>query len=215
MHSAEPYLNQALYFPEIEFLQALSSWGCDKSGNFSFLAMEKEDQKHTASFVIGNTHFANPITNEIGRLEAERAIVLQRLEPKVMEVLVILAKNSGEVVPKAALTEAIWDGYGGAEDSLMQAISKLRKVLGDQAKAPLFIETIPKKGYRLLPQVDSLETSPSPEATPNTVYVYRTVGSFTDFIEKLTQPKFLLAFLVFSICLIMVLAILSYMVFWL
>ena len=98
--------------------------------------------------------------------------------------------------------------------SLMQAISKLRKVLGDQAKAPIFIETIPKKGYRLLPQVDSLETSPSLEATTNTVYVYRTVGSFTDFIEKLTQPKFLLAFLVFSICLIMVLAILSYMVFW-
>ncbi len=176
--------------------------------------MEKKDQKYTASFVIGNTHFANPITNEIGRLEAERAIVLQRLEPKVMEVLVILAKNSGEVVPKATLTETIWDGYGGAEDSLMQAISKLRKVLGDQARAPIFIETIPKKGYRLLPQVDALETSPSLEATNNTVYVYRTVGSFTDFIEKLTQPKFLLAFLLFSICLIMVLAILSYIVFW-
>lgn len=176
--------------------------------------MEKIDQKYTASFIIGNTYFANPITNEIGRLEAEQAIVLQRLEPKVMEVLVILAKNAGKVVPKTTLTEAIWDGYGGAEDSLMQAISKLRKVLGDQAKAPNFIETIPKKGYRLLQQVDPLETSPIAAANANTVYVYRTVGSFTDFIEKLTQPKFLLAFLVFSICLIMALAILSYIVFW-
>ena len=176
--------------------------------------MEQRNQKYRTAFAIGARHFANPITNEIGILEGGRAVVIQRLEPKVMAVLTLLAEHAGEVVSKPTLTASIWNNYGGAEDSLMQAVSKLRKVLGDKAKQPTFIETISKKGYRLLPNVHPLEEWSTNDTQPATTYVYRSVGSFTDFIEKLTQPKFLLAFLVFAICFLMALAILSYIIFW-
>ena len=176
--------------------------------------MEKREQVYQTAFTIGKRHFANPITNEIGILEGGKATVLQRMEPKVMAVLTLLAQHAGQVVLKPTLTAAIWNDYGGAEDSLMQAISKLRKVLGDQAKHPTFIETISKKGYRLIPAVHPLEEWPEKDAAAPRTYVYRQVGSFTDFIEKLTQPKFLLAFLLFAVCILMALAILSYTVFW-
>lgn len=76
-----------------------------------------------------------------------------RLEPKAIEVLRYLAERPGEVVGREALLSAIWPGVVVGDDALTQAIIKLRRALGDDAHAPRYIETISKRGYRLIAAV--------------------------------------------------------------
>ena len=72
------------------------------------------------------------------------------LEPKMMGVLVYLAQRSGEVVPKEQLVQEVWRGTFVTDDVLIHCVSELRKAFGDHAGRPTIIETIPKRGYRLL-----------------------------------------------------------------
>src|SRR4051794_1194612 len=76
-----------------------------------------------------------------------------RLEPRVMDVLVYLASAPGRVVSKEELLEAVWEGAFVEEGALAQVIHSLRKALGDDARLPQYIQTIPKRGYRLLAPV--------------------------------------------------------------
>ncbi|MFY9821882.1 MAG: AAA family ATPase [Thermoanaerobaculia bacterium] len=86
-----------------------------------------------------------------------------RLEPRVMDVLVHLASAPGKVISKEELLAAVWEGAFVEEGALSQVIHSLRKALGDDARQPQYIQTIPKRGYRLLAPVASGETGP--EAT--------------------------------------------------
>ena len=72
------------------------------------------------------------------------------LQPQLIDVLEVLVANAGEVVTRDILLEKVWCGKAVTEDSLTRAISELRKALNDKASAPQFIQTIPKKGYRLI-----------------------------------------------------------------
>lgn len=72
-----------------------------------------------------------------------------QLEPKVMELLQYLAKNAGNTVTREQLFEALWAGVIVTDDTLTQAVIKLRKALGDDARNPHYIQTVPKRGYRL------------------------------------------------------------------
>ena len=84
-----------------------------------------------------------------------------RLEPKVIEVLVHLASRPGEVVPREELLAGVWPGVVVGDDVLTQAIIKLRKALGDDAHRPKYIETISKRGYRLIAPVEGPAPPPA------------------------------------------------------
>src|SRR5580704_693204 len=73
-----------------------------------------------------------------------------RLEPKMMGVLVCLAQRSGDVVSKEQLVQEVWRNTFVTDDVLIRCVSELRKAFGDNAGRPSVIETIPKRGYRLL-----------------------------------------------------------------
>jgi adenylate cyclase len=73
-----------------------------------------------------------------------------RLEPKMMGVLLCLAQRSGDVVSKEQIVQEVWQGTFVTDDVLIRCVSELRKAFGDNAGKPSFIETIPKRGYRLL-----------------------------------------------------------------
>lgn len=77
-----------------------------------------------------------------------------RLEPKAIEVLVCLAENAGETVPKERLIRAVWGDTFVTDDVLTRCISELRKALEDDPKEPQAIQTIPKRGYRLLLEIE-------------------------------------------------------------
>ena len=88
-----------------------------------------------------------------------------RLEPKAVEVLVRLARRPAEVVGRDELLADVWPGVVVGDDALTQAIIKLRKALGDDARQPRYIETISKRGYRLIaPVEDASESAPEPPA---------------------------------------------------
>jgi Tol biopolymer transport system component/DNA-binding winged helix-turn-helix (wHTH) protein len=76
-----------------------------------------------------------------------------RLEPKVMEVCLCLADHAGEVVSKELLFATVWPDTFVTEDVLVHAVSELRKTFRDNVRDPQFIETIPKRGYRLIAPV--------------------------------------------------------------
>lgn len=73
---------------------------------------------------------------------------IQRLEPKVMDLLCLLAQEPGRVWSREQLLAALWPGLVVGDDSLARTVSKLRQALEDDAKAPRWIETIAKRGYR-------------------------------------------------------------------
>jgi TolB-like protein/DNA-binding winged helix-turn-helix (wHTH) protein len=73
-----------------------------------------------------------------------------RLEPKVMELLVCLAQHSGEPVSKEAIVKTVWADAFVSDDALTRSVSELRRALEDNAREPHFVETIPKRGYRIL-----------------------------------------------------------------
>jgi DNA-binding winged helix-turn-helix (wHTH) protein/TolB-like protein/Tfp pilus assembly protein PilF len=102
-----------------------------------------------------------PAANEVRR---DGQVV--RLEPKAMELLAYLAARRGEVVGREALLAAIWPGVVVGDDALTQAIIKLRKALGDTAREPLFIETIAKRGYRLIAPVSSADAPAAADPAP-------------------------------------------------
>jgi TolB-like protein/DNA-binding winged helix-turn-helix (wHTH) protein/Tfp pilus assembly protein PilF len=90
-----------------------------------------------------------------------------KLEPKAMEVLWYLAQRPAAVVSREALLAAIWPGVIVGDDSLTQAVIKLRKALGDTSTAPAYIQTIPKRGYRLVATVTRPEEPAQPAAPPS------------------------------------------------
>jgi Tol biopolymer transport system component/DNA-binding winged helix-turn-helix (wHTH) protein len=111
-------------------------------------------------FRIGELHHVEPSVNSvIGPAGTTR------LEPKVMHVLVCLAKHAGHVVAKEDLIRTVWPDTFVTDDVLTRAISELRRVLGDDAKDSRIIQTIPKSGYRLIAGVD-FGGSPRVVATP-------------------------------------------------
>jgi DNA-binding winged helix-turn-helix (wHTH) protein/TolB-like protein/Tfp pilus assembly protein PilF len=101
--------------------------------------------------------WADRSTNELGR-DGDRL----RIEPKAMEVLAVLAARAGEVVSREELLAAVWPGVVVGDEALTQSIIKLRRALGDNPRAPTYIETISKRGYRLIAPVGARAAAPAP-----------------------------------------------------
>ena len=91
----------------------------------------------------------------------------ETLEGKVMAVLVEIAKNPEQVISKGELLDAVWPNQNVAEGVLTRAIHELRHALGDHAHEPLYIENVPRLGYRLLcpiePLVAPIDVSNNPQ----------------------------------------------------
>jgi TolB-like protein len=86
------------------------------------------------------------------------------LEPKVMEVLACLAQQAGQTVSKETLFQTVWRGTVVTDDVLTRCIVELRRAFNDDAREPRIIQTIPKRGYRLLATVTLPGTAPTAAA---------------------------------------------------
>ncbi|WP_345881796.1 winged helix-turn-helix domain-containing protein [Shewanella algae] len=78
---------------------------------------------------------------------------LRQLEPKAMDVLLYLCRRSGEVVSSDELLDTCWPGSDTGDNPLHKTINQLRRALDDKAGDPSFIETIRKRGYRVVADV--------------------------------------------------------------
>lgn len=107
------------------------------------------------SFRLGEFE-ADPRRNRITGPAGETS-----LQPKVMDVLCALAAHPGQVLSRIELIDQVWGKEFGADESLTRAISQLRRAFGDTRDVPRIIETIPKRGYRLIATPKPLDRSDS------------------------------------------------------
>jgi len=101
--------------------------------------------------------------------ELRKRGVKLRLQGQPLQVLAALLNRAGDVVTRKELRTQIWtaDTFVDFDHSLHNAIARLREVLGDSAETPRYIETLPRRGYRFIAQVDRTEfqsPSPSPQS---------------------------------------------------
>ena len=92
------------------------------------------------------------------RIEPARCAILTaegetRVEPRVMDVLILLVTHAGQVVTREEFIKTIWNGTFVTDEVLSRCIYRLRQALGDNPRKPRFIETVSKKGYRLIAPV--------------------------------------------------------------
>ncbi len=76
-----------------------------------------------------------------------------QVRAKVMDLLAYLAGHAGEVIPKGRLLDEVWGSQAISESALTRTVTELRQALGDDAEQPRLLETIPKRGYRLIGSV--------------------------------------------------------------
>jgi DNA-binding winged helix-turn-helix (wHTH) protein len=84
-----------------------------------------------------------------------------KLQGKVCEVLLILLQNPGEVVTREALRTRLWpdDAQVNYDANVNTTVNKLRQMLGDTPEKPIFVETIPRKGYCFVGKVEYADQS--------------------------------------------------------
>ena len=92
------------------------------------------------------------------KIDISRSVVIRnelhtQIEPKVLQVLLLLAKRQNEVVTHKEIMDHIWQGTEVVPNALQRCIAILRKVLIDNAKSPTIIATHPRIGYRLIAEV--------------------------------------------------------------
>jgi len=109
--------------------------------------MDENDISAHEPFEIGDWQ----VDPDSGRIRCGNNEV--KLEPKVMAVLVCLAQQPGKVFSREELEATIWAGTVVGYDALSNSVIKLRKALGDERSNPRYIETVSKKGYRLVAEV--------------------------------------------------------------
>jgi DNA-binding winged helix-turn-helix (wHTH) protein/TolB-like protein/Tfp pilus assembly protein PilF len=76
-----------------------------------------------------------------------------QLEPKALRLLLFLIENRDRLIEKEEILDAIWSGTHVTENALTREIGKLRKILGDDPKAPKYIQTVHTRGYRFIAEL--------------------------------------------------------------
>jgi Tol biopolymer transport system component/DNA-binding winged helix-turn-helix (wHTH) protein len=100
--------------------------------------------------------------------ELRRSGTPVKLREQSLRILIHLLEHAGEIVTREELRRLLWpsDTFVDFDHSLNTAVMKLREALGDSAEAPLYIETIPKRGYRFIAPVSLPVSEPTGEQSP-------------------------------------------------
>jgi TolB-like protein/DNA-binding winged helix-turn-helix (wHTH) protein len=98
------------------------------------------------------------------RVETVRCAILTadgevRVEPRVMDVLVLMVRHAGQVVSREEFIKSVWNGTFVTDEVLSRCVYRLRQALGDDTRKPRFIETVSKRGYRLIAPVRESTTT--------------------------------------------------------
>jgi TolB-like protein len=91
---------------------------------------------------------------------------VRHLEPQVMDLLVFLASAGRRVVSKDEIINGVWEGRFIAEATLTRSVADLRRALGDTRSRRRYIETIPKRGYRLVASMSGVASHEPAAAAP-------------------------------------------------
>ncbi|WP_019676647.1 winged helix-turn-helix domain-containing protein [Arsukibacterium perlucidum] len=102
---------------------------------------------------MSNTFFFGDWQVEPAANTLRQGKLLQQLEPKAMDVLLLLCRQHGEVVSSDEIVSQCWPDTDTGDNPLHKVITQLRKALGDSATNSRYLETIRKRGYRTVAEV--------------------------------------------------------------
>ncbi|MEP1444685.1 MAG: winged helix-turn-helix domain-containing protein [Paraglaciecola sp.] len=117
-------------------------------------------------------HFADWHFNPVDGLLSSKQKSL-RLQPRLSQLLQLLLSNQGNLLSRNELIEVIWKDKLVNEDALSRCIAELRAALGDNTAKPIYIETLPKKGYRFIHEVQTQSNNPSVKSVTQSVINYK------------------------------------------
>ncbi|HZT34817.1 MAG TPA: winged helix-turn-helix domain-containing protein, partial [Nitrososphaera sp.] len=100
-----------------------------------------------------------PFQLDVANEQLWREQELIALRPKTFAILRYLAEHPGRLVPKDEILRAVWGETLVSEEGLRDYLREIRQALGDNAKAPRFIETVYRRGYRFIGNVLSDQSS--------------------------------------------------------
>ncbi len=118
-------------------------------------------------FVLANWEI-RPRHGTLLRRDGQRSEPV-RIEPRVMAVLVCLARHVGEVVTRDELCAEVWGGRVVSDEALSRCISLLRHVLDDNLREPRFIRTIARIGYTIVPIPEPLAPECADASLPSAI----------------------------------------------
>lgn len=92
----------------------------------------------------------------------------EKPEPRVFGVLLALARRDGDLVTRDELVDELWDGRPTSDEPINRCLSQLRRHLGDQSRPHQYVETLTRRGYRLMQPVEPLAPTETrePETAP-------------------------------------------------
>jgi DNA-binding winged helix-turn-helix (wHTH) protein len=135
------------------------------------MSMLEPDEPPTSERIVLSSgryvHFG-PFRIDQQRQEVTREGSRIKLQGKVYQVLMTLLEKPGEVVTREELRIRLWpaDTHVNYDANVNTTVNKLRQALGDSSDKPLYIETIPRKGYCLLVQPEVTDKPPHSHFTP-------------------------------------------------
>jgi TolB-like protein/DNA-binding winged helix-turn-helix (wHTH) protein/Tfp pilus assembly protein PilF len=99
--------------------------------------------------------------------ELRKAGILIKLQPQPFRVLLLLAEHAGAVVTREEIQRCLWSEstFVDFEHGINFSINQIRGALADDAEKPRYIETLPRRGYRFIANVESLKESAKPESS--------------------------------------------------
>ena len=103
----------------------------------------------------------------VSRNQLRRGERVDALEPRAAELLAYLAARAGEVVSIEDLLGDLWAGRVVTDNSIYRQIAELRRALDDDSRAPAYIETVRKRGYRLVATVTPLAADTASDTAPS------------------------------------------------
>jgi DNA-binding winged helix-turn-helix (wHTH) protein len=131
------------------------------------LSMREPDQRAASEPILLSSgryvHFG-PFRIDQQRQEVTRDGSRIKLQGKVYQILLTLLEKPGEVVTREELRLRLWpaDTHVNYDANVNTTVNKLRQALGDSSDKPLYIETIPRKGYCLLVQPEVSDKAAHP-----------------------------------------------------
>jgi DNA-binding winged helix-turn-helix (wHTH) protein len=96
---------------------------------------------HEAEFTLGGLRISPP------KREVVAGAAREVLQPRIMQVLVVLARRRGQVVSRDELIRTCWDGYAVSDDAIHRCIGRIRRL--SEAHGGFCLETVPRVGYQL------------------------------------------------------------------
>lgn len=148
-------------------------------------------QRDDLSSAVG-PHFGNylhfgPFHLDVERRELFRDGLRVKVQSKVIEALLILVENPGQIITREALRERLWPGdtQMNYDANVNTTVNKLRHALGDPHDLPLYVETIPRRGYTFIAKTEFVEQPPvlsrersAPTAGPSESTIHPTLRDF-------------------------------------